>query len=713
MALRNSLGLASVAAVGLLTGCGGGSNSGQLSLGTPNVTPTFLSGSVSSKTYDGNSDDLLTAGLGASGLASATAPTVSATPTAAELRRLAIHQNYRALVDTTANGGFGTLYGPTVANPGTTPTSTGKIAGKEFIVYADDGSGAQNVTLMVQIPESFNSSKPCIVTATSSGSRGIYGAIGTSGEWGLKRGCAVAYTDKGSGNGFHDLQSNKVTLIDGTTADAATAGKLALFKANLTDAARTAYNALFPNRVAYKHAHSQQNPDKDWGKNTLQAVEFAFYILNEQYGSAIQGSTAKARTISPSNTLVIASSVSNGAGAALLAAEQDTEGLIDAVVVAEPQVQPKATPSLSIRRGTTTVSTIGKPMIDYISFANVYQPCAALAVPNSAFAASLPVASMEARCAGLASKNLVSGTTSAERAASALSKMRAYGWEPETDILHLTHYRFAVPAVATTYANAYGRFSVTDNLCGLSFANTDATGNVIPQVAATQAMLFGAGNGIPPTAGINLVYNDSVGGAKLDRLSVSPSTGLADMSLDAALCLRSLATGKDEVTGAALTGDMLAKSLRIQQGVAEAQANGNVGSRPTIIVTGRSDTLMQVNQAARAYFGKMNVNNAAANARYIEVTNANHFDAFLGSIPGYDAALVPLHYYLNQALDAMWAHLNSGTALPGSQVVRTTPRGGAAGAAPAITTANVPPIAATPTSANAITFANNTLTVAD
>jgi hydroxybutyrate-dimer hydrolase len=683
-----------------------------LALGVTNSTPTFLKGSISSKTYDGNSDDLLTAGLGASGLASATAPSVSATPTAAELRRLAIHQNYRALVDTTANGGFGTLYGPTVANGGITTTSTGKIAGKEFIVYSDDGTGAQNVTLMVQIPDTFNPNKPCIVTATSSGSRGIYGAIGTSGEWGLKRGCAVAFTDKGSGNGFHDLQSNKVTLIDGTTADASTAGTAALFKANITEAARTAYNALFPNRVAYKHAHSQQNPDKDWGKNTLQAIEFAFYILNEQYGSAITGSTAKARTIAPSNTLVIASSVSNGAGAALLAAEQDTEGLIDALVVAEPQVQPKATPSLSIRRGSTTVSTIGKPMIDYISFANVYQACAALAVPNSAFAASLPVANMEARCTALANKNLVTGTTTAERAASALSKMRAYGWEPETDILHLTHYRFAVPAVTTTYANAYGRFSVTDNLCGLSFANTDAAGNVIAQGAA-QAALFGTGNGIPPTSGINIVYNDSVGGAKLDRLSVSPSSGLADMSLDAALCLRSLATGTDVVTGAALTGDMLAKSQRIQQGVAEAQANGNVGSRPTIIVTGRSDTLMQVNQAARAYFGKMNVNNAAANARYIEVTNANHFDAFLGSIPGYDTALVPLHYYLNQALDAMWAHLNNGTALPGSQVVRTTPRGGTAGAAPAITTANVPPIAATPTAANAITFANNTLIVAD
>ena len=34
-------------------------------------------------------------------------------------------------------------------------------------------------------------------------------------------------------------------------------------------------NVLCRNRVAFKHAHSQQNPEKDWGNNTLQAVEFA------------------------------------------------------------------------------------------------------------------------------------------------------------------------------------------------------------------------------------------------------------------------------------------------------------------------------------------------------------------------------------------------------------------------------------------------------
>lgn len=709
MAIRKSVGATLVVATSILVACGGDST--PLDLGLPNINPAFLQSEVSSKTYDGNSDDLLTGGLGASGLASATPPAVSATPTADELRKLAIHQNYRALVDTTTNGGYGSLYGPTVATGGITTTSTGKIAGREYIAYADDRTGEKNVTLMVQVPNTFNASKPCIVTATSSGSRGIYGAIGTSGEWGLKRGCAVAYTDKGTGNGFHDLQSNKVTLIDGTTADAASAGTSALFRASITDAARAAYNALFPNRVAFKHAHSEQHPEKDWGKNTLQAIEFAFYVLNEQFGEAVT-SNIKLRTIAPSNTLVIASGVSNAGEAALAAAEQDSEGLIDAVVVSEPQVQPKPTAGLAIRRGNETVTTFGKPLADYFTFANIFQPCAALAVPNGASAALLPTANAEARCTALAMKGMLSGTTTAERAADALTKMHSYGWEADTDILHATHYRFAVPAVTMTYTNSLGRFSVTDNLCELSFANTDASGNVIAQGTA-QASLFGTGNGIPPTTGVNIVYNDSVGGAKLDRLAVSPSTGQADFALDAALCQRALVTGSDPVTGAALTDDMREKSKRIQQGISEVLLNGNLRDKPAIIIAGRSDALVPVNHTARPYFGKLQSTGNGENVRYIEVTNANHFDAFIALLPGYDATQIPLHYYLNQALDSMWAHMNSGTALPGSQVVRTTPRGGAAGAAPAITKANVPDIAPTPTAANAITFEDNTLTVAD
>ncbi|NEX61893.1 D-(-)-3-hydroxybutyrate oligomer hydrolase [Noviherbaspirillum sp. 17J57-3] len=705
--------ISAAVASALLAACGGGSDgSAALNSGLPNTLPTFVvKSSLRSATYDGSTDDLLTAGLGATGLASATAPTFAnpASPTAPELRRAAIYNNYRALVDVSAAGGFGTLYGPTI---GTTST-TGKVAGKEFIAYVDNGTGSQNVTMMVQVPDSFNPAKPCIVTATSSGSRGVYGAIGTAGEWGLKKGCAVAYTDKGSGNGFHDLQSNKVTLIDGTTADANAAGTLAQFRAAVTDAARAAYNAAFPNRMAYKHAHSQQNPEKDWGLNTLQAVEFAFYILNEQYGTSTVNGT-KLRTVTPDNTFVIASSVSNGGGAAVAAAEQDVNGLIDAVVVSEPNVQPKSTAGLIIRRGSTNVPTIGKPLVDYFTYAGLYQPCAALAVPNSPGFSLLGSQTLSAnRCTALAAKGLVTGATTAEQAASALAKLRAYGWESESDPLQFSHYRLATPSINFTYTNTYGRFSVTDNLCGFSLANTDATGNVIAQVANTQAGLFSSGNGVPPTSGVNIVFNDSVGGPKLDLLGVSPSTTLADYSFDGAYCQRALATGTDPATGAALTGPIAALSQRVQQGVSEVQLNGNMRNKPAIIVAGRSDTLLPINHHARPYFGKLNVNGNAANARYIEVENGNHFDAFISSplLGGYDTRLIPLHYYYNQALDRMWAFLNNGTPLPGSQVVRTTPRGGNPGAAPAITKANVPDIATTPAAANAISFANNTLVI--
>ena len=100
---------------------------------------------------------------------------------------------------------------------------------------------------------------------------------------------------------------------------------------------------------------------------------------------------------------------------------------------------------------------------------------------------------------------------------------------------------------------------------------------------------------------------------------------------------------------------------------------------------------------------------------YYEVTNAQHFDAFIdnAAAPGYDSRAVPLHRYLNQALDIMWNHLRSNAAIPPSQVVRTTPRGGTPGSAPAITAANVPSIAATPAAGDAITFGNNVLVIPD
>ena len=177
--------------------------------------------------YDGDTNDLLTAGLGKTGLGSPVAPGFvdPLNPTAEELRRLAIYNNYRALIDPTPGGGYGTLYGPNVTADGTVTAGEGKIAGDEYIAYEKGGGGKRNVTMMVQIPDTFVPSNACIITAPSSGSRGVYGAIATAGEWGLKRGCAVAYTDKGTGTGAHNLQANTVNLMRGERADAAAAAR--------------------------------------------------------------------------------------------------------------------------------------------------------------------------------------------------------------------------------------------------------------------------------------------------------------------------------------------------------------------------------------------------------------------------------------------------------------------------------------------------------
>ena len=96
---------------------------------------------------------------------------------------------------------------------------------------------------------------------------------------------------------------------------------------------------------------------------------------------------------------------------------------------------------------------------------------------------------------------------------------------------------------------------------------------------------------------------------------------------------------------------------------------------------------------------------------YIEVTNAQHFNAFITALPGYDTRFVPLDYYFVKALDAMYANLKSGAALPPSQGIRTTPRGGTAGSAPAITTANVPSFSANPAAGARITFDGSTVVV--
>jgi hydroxybutyrate-dimer hydrolase len=487
--------------------------------------------------------------------------------------------------------------------------------------------------------------------------------------------------------------------------DATVAGKASIFTASLTSAERSAFNAATPNRFAVKHAHSQQNSEKDWGKWTLQSIEFAYFVLNEKYGDLAKDGVSRLKKLTPANTIVIASSVSNGAGAALAAAELDTQGLISGVAVGEPQVQLVPDARLSVKRGAATLVGTGKSLYDYSSLANLLQPCAALVSPATNVFNTVNPTIAASRCNALQANGLITGTTTAEMAASAMAALVAAGWQPESNDLQASHYSFATLPVTLTYANAYGRFSVKDNLCGFSYAATGAAASAtpnapVPASAAALATSFGTGNGIPPTVGINIVNNNSVGGPLLDAASLSAG-GVQDYNIAGALCLRELAAGTS------------ANAQRIRQGINEVLRSGNLQGKPTLIVHGRADTLVPVAFTSRPYFGRNKmVEGANSKLSYIEVTNAQHFDSFLG-FPGYSSRLVPLHRYYIQAMDMMYANLKTGAALPASQVVRTVPRGLTGAVANPITAANVPPIKAVADAADQISFANNVVTVAD
>ncbi len=685
-----------------LGACGGGDINELLNpperTGTSNRRPTWLT-EPQRIDYDGVGDDLLTGGLGRTGLAGGAAATMAAivaetSPDAAELRRLAIYTSYRATVDVKESGGFGTLFGPGAA-------ADGRIAGTEYAAYADDGTGAENVSIVVQIPSSFSVAAPCLVVTAAPGSRGVYGSIATAGEWGLKRGCAVAHTDKGGGNGVHDLQADTVSRRDGTRDPAASVAKASQFTAPIEASRRTTFNAATPNRFAIKHAHSTRNPQADWGRDLLRAAEAGLYALNLRYGDpdpSNAGGTLK-RFIA-SNTVVIAAADAEGADAALAAAEADDDALIDGVVGASPMPTLPATLPVVIRRGGRTVTLSGRSRLDTATFANLYQPCAALADPLSPGLSELDSTAASARCTSLAARGLLSATGTGAQAREARDRMLDYGWETETSILAAAYYRRETPGTAVTLANSLGTFPVEQSLCGLSFAYTDAiSGRVVPAPIALRS-IHGTGNGRPPmrredgSASIDLV-NDRHPGAPIrdGALSASASTGALDYNLDGASCLRALVTASD------------ASATQVTSGLDATRLTGRLRGKPAIIVHGRADPLAPANHGARAYVALSRAVDLNSRLAYVEVRDAQHVDAFNGEIAGFDTRYVPLVVYFHRALDAVYENLRGGAALPASQVVRTVPRGGTDGAAPALTAANVPALQPTPARGDSITFA--------
>ena len=613
--------------------------------------------------YDGQSDDLLTAGLGLSGLrGSAPQPEDPLNPTAAELRRGAYYHNFKALNDLTDAGGYGRLYGIT--------QNQAPISGHEYWSLRTLKNGSSH-TVVLQYPDNFNKTQPCLVAAPSSGSRNVFGAVGTSGSWALLNQCAVVYTDKGTGTAVRVGQDQRTYDINGQYLNAA--AHPVPFSKDKQE---------FPDlTIAMQHAHSKQNPEASWGLFVLDSIRFSQAVMARVHGVRVTDVT------------VIAASLSNGGGAVIRAAEQDQGDLIDAVVAAEPQIYigNVSKPNLLKLQDLDARPLTAQSLFEYSLNAALYEPCAALSpgLSKAPFAVNLiPMhAWLQKRCELLKDHDMLSGEDTAELAQNAYTYLLQQGTaEAAMQLLPLNTFANLSAAITTTYANSYAQAGPKNPMCGVSFAHFAADGKAAALSENALHNMFSVSSGIAPTPGIELAVIDENNSPQ--RLLLQAGYGF-----DAMRCFWQLEKSESDV---------------IQAGVRATSAQPHMNKRPTILLHGRSDATVQVNHSSRAYYARHRQLHGRSQLRYYEITHVQHFDAFL-SYPGMNQQFVPMHPYFEQALDLMWLHLQESQSLPSSQIVLTKPRGLHEGQVPALQRGNIPAIQMVPD--QTLEFVNNTLVI--
>ncbi|GHD66449.1 D-(-)-3-hydroxybutyrate oligomer hydrolase [Luteimonas padinae] len=596
---------AATLALATLAGCAATPDRSAAEAGAAATETLMFEHARSSIHRDG--DDLLTAGLGIDGLRQMVPPAFAdaEAPTVAELRRRALWSSWRGIADLGPGGGYGTLYG-----------SVAQVPGREFSAYATVPGAKHPHRVLVQLPDAFDAAKRCVVVTASSGSRGIYGSIAVAGAWGLPRGCAVAYTDKGAGSDYFDLDAGL-----GFGADGRVAGRDAADLAFAPDAPAAAKG------VAFKHAHSKDNPEADWGRHVKQAAEFALHALDE--------ALPEEAPFTFDNTRVIAVGISNGGGAVLRAAELEGDWL-DAVVAGEPNVYVDAP-------GART-------LYDYTTEAALLMPCALSAVDNLPQPPLLDQVKplYAARCASLAAEGVLSGADTAAQARQARDLLEAAGWTAEALRAGALSAGFDLwRAVAATYASAYGRYGVGEGPCGFSFAAQGSDFVPRPATAAERAAWWPDASGIPPGSGVGLV-----------DAGIAPP----DLTLKGLQCLRGLWTGEGT------------DADRVRAGIAATRAAPPREGLPVVVVHGLDDGLIPVAFSSAPYVAHARA--AGRDVRYWQVRNVQHFDGFL-ALPDYGARYLPLLPYVYEALERVDAHLD-GAALPADAVIDATPRGAAA-----------------------------------
>lgn len=572
--------------------------------------PDFVRGEVR-VTDHRNGDDLLSAGLGLGGLAGAPAPIAQPLqPTPEELRRRAIQASWKGIADLGPLGGYGKIYG-----------AVPDVPGREYTAFAWIPGAHAPHRVLLQVPDNFDRGHRCLVVTASSGSRGIYGAIALAGAWGLPRGCAVAYTDKGTSGGYFDLSDDSGVALDGRRAKR---GSTTLEFEPATQAAHAG--------IAVKHVHSQDNPEADWGRHVLQAAQFGLAMLDRAF--------PEQAPFTAQNTRIIATGLSNGGGAVLQAAGLDSDHLLAGVVAIEPNVR---------------VPGQGRALFDYATEASLWLPCALTdvrfdATPMARTPKGEVPPAFAQRCHQLHEHGMVKGTRVAAQAAEAYEHLRAGGWTDEamataasTTALDLWR------AITAGYASAYMRRGPDDMPCGFHYAGAGTNGVPGPVDPALRASWWADASGIPPGNGVGLF-----GGTDHS----------ADPTLPGALCLRSLWEDTDASTQA------------LRDGVAATTVKAPRASLPLWVVHGASDGLLPMAFTSEPYVAWLRAN--GGHPLYWKVPYGQHFDAFL-AIPGFGDRHVPLMPYGYAALDRLWAHIYDGAPWP--SVVPTpapTPRGATA-----------------------------------
>ncbi|MEM6651186.1 MAG: 3-hydroxybutyrate oligomer hydrolase family protein [Pseudomonadota bacterium] len=571
-------------------------------------------------------DDLLSAGLGIENLKNPERP-LGATP-----RMAAVQKDIRDLIN---------LSDPSLTRHDAFP----HVEGWEHLALIRLQGLTQPITISVLIPSDFDTDRPTLVVAPSSGSRGVMGAIGDIGLWALPLGCAIALTDKGTG-GAQLLAQDLCFGPDFEPVEHPDAPTN--FRLKPTPALKRFIKSA-PHSVALKHAYSGENVEAFWPQSVLATAEYASrLLLNRSHVSPVAFNPAKLK--------VIAAGVSNGGGAVLKGVERDKAGRLHAAVVVEPNITTYLRKPIKVFVGETRLDLPGRSLVDYATAMNMLVPAALLSptLEKMPFAEMNLVNSkrLSEWSTQLTKSGLLEGKSARERATDALRKISATGFPKcGQPLLHAMSFMQIWPAVSHAFVCANGRYPVEADPIGASvrLATTDEYGHELQQLGPADPetlRFYGAlSGGLSPGGGAVTLYKNG-----------SP---LPD--LDDAVQLRRLAK-KGGFAG-----------RRLRSGARETFANAAAPGCPVMILHGRCDTLISVNHSSRTYVASLFASGAdRQQVRYYEHEAGQHFESLL-SIPLFSEKYDPLLPSFFQLLSAARHHLFADTALPPSQVIRRHP----------------------------------------